>query len=63
MEKKIIELIKVDDGRQCLLCCKREATVELRINRLLSCDDSVISFHICDQCLAKAQNDIQKTCE
>lgn len=63
MEKRIIELTKVDDGCQCLLCCKREATVELRINRLLSYDDSVISFHICDQCLAKAQNDIQKTCE
>lgn len=63
MEKKIIELTKVSDGRQCLLCCKREATIELKINRLLSYDDSVVSFHICDQCLSKAQQDIQKICE
>lgn len=63
MEKKIIELTKVNAGRQCLLCCKREATMELIINRLLSYDDLVVSFHICDECLAKAQQDIQKICE
>lgn len=63
MEKKIINLTKVNDGRQCLICCKREATVEFRIDRLLSYDDSVISFHICDQCLSKMQEDIQKICE
>lgn len=63
MEKKIIALTKVNDGRQCLICCKREAVIELRINRLLSYDDSVVGFHICDQCLAKAQQDIQKICE
>lgn len=63
MEKKIIELINVNEGHQCLICCQREATMKLRINRLLSYDDSVISFHICDQCLSKMQQDIQKICE
>ena len=63
MEKKIINLTKVNDGRQCLICCKRDATIELRIDRLLSYNDSVVSFHLCDQCLSKAQQDIQKICE
>ena len=63
MEKKVIELTKTNEGRKCLICCEREATTELKINRLLSYDDSVISFHICDQCLTKAQQDIQRICE
>lgn len=63
MVNRIIELTKVNEGRQCLLCCKIEATIEFRINRQLSYDDSVVSFHICDECLAKAQKDIQKICE
>jgi hypothetical protein len=62
MEKKIIELTKVNDGSQCLLCCEREATVKLEINRV-KYNDGVIGFYVCDKCLIKMQNDIQKICE
>ena len=62
MERKIIELTKNDDGHKCLLCCAREATVKIAINRV-KYDDSVISFDVCDVCLSRMQNDIQKTCE
>ena len=62
MEKKIIELTKVDYESQCLLCCEREATVKVDINRV-KYDDGVIGFHVCDKCLAKMQQDIQKICE
>ena len=63
MEKRVVELTKMNDGHRCLLCCKREATMKLRINRLLAYDDSVISFNVCDSCLSKMQQDIQKICE
>jgi predicted molibdopterin-dependent oxidoreductase YjgC len=62
MEKRIIELIKVNDGSQCLLCCQRDATVEVKINRV-KYGDGVIGFNVCDQCLAQMQGDIQKICE
>ena len=62
MEKKIINLTKINDGSQCLLCCEREATVKMRIIRP-KYGDSVISFDMCDECLSKAQQDIQKICE
>jgi hypothetical protein len=62
MENKIIELTKVNDGSKCLLCCEREATVNVEINRI-KYDNGVIGFHICDTCLARAQQDIQKICE
>ena len=62
MEKKIIELKKIHYESDCLLCCERPATVKLKINRV-KYDDSVISFHTCDECLAKMQGDIQKICE
>lgn len=62
MEKKIIELTKVNDGSQCLLCCEREATVKLEINRV-KYNDGIIGFHVCDKCLIKMQNDIQRICE
>lgn len=62
MEKKIIVLTKINDGSKCLLCCERKATAKLEINRA-KYNDGVIGFHICDQCLAKAQEDIQKICE
>lgn len=62
MEKKIIELTKVDYEGKCLLCCEREATLKLEIKRV-KYGDSVIGFDVCDQCLAKAQQDIQKICE
>lgn len=60
--EKIIELIKVNDGDQCLLCCEREATVKVEINRI-KYNDNVIGFYVCDKCLVKMQGDIQKICE
>lgn len=61
MEKKIIEITKVNDGHQCLLCCNNEATMKFELNRV-KYGDSVISFHICDECLAQMQKDIE-VCE
>lgn len=58
MEKKIIELTKVNDGHQCLLCCKNEATMKFELNRV-KYGDSVISFDICDGCLSRMQKDIE----
>lgn len=62
MEKRIIELTKINDGLQCLLCCGREATVKVVINRT-KYNDSVVGFDVCDQCLSRMQSDIQKICE
>ena len=62
MEKKIINLTKETEGGTCLLCCEREATVKVTINRV-KYDDNVIGFHICDSCLSRMQQDIQKICE
>ena len=62
MEKKIIEIKKIDYKSDCLLCCEREATVKLSIKRV-KYNDGVISFHMCDKCLSQMQEDIQKICE
>lgn len=62
MEKKIMELMKIDYESNCLLCCERSATTKLIINRV-KYGDTVVSFHMCDECLSKAQQDIQKICE
>lgn len=62
MEKKIINLTKINDEHQCLLCCEREATIKVEINRV-KYNDSVIGFDVCDQCLSRMQSDIQKICE
>lgn len=62
MEKRIIKLTKVDDSSRCLLCCEREASVKVAISRV-KYDDSVISFDVCDKCLSRMQQDIQKICE
>ena len=62
MEKKIIELTKYSDGYECLLCCERESTIRVEINRVKH-GDNVIGFHVCDKCLSKMQQDIQKICE
>ena len=59
--KRIIELTKNNNGFQCLLCCEKEATVKLSINRV-KYDDTVISIHICNECLAQMQKDIE-VCE
>ena len=63
MEKKIMELTQAEQGCTCLICCKNKATVKLTINRLTSHNDSVVSFNMCDECLSKSQQDIQKICE
>ena len=62
MEKKIIELTKVNDGHKCLLCCEREAIVKVEISRV-KYNEGIIGFDVCNRCLAQMQNDIQKTCE
>ena len=62
MNKKIIKLTKTNDGYRCLLCCERDATVKVEINRV-KYDDGVIGFDVCDICLAQMQQDIHKICE
>lgn len=62
MEKKIINLIKETNGDTCLLCCEKEATVKVEINRV-KYNDNVIGFNVCDRCLSQMQGDIQKICE
>jgi hypothetical protein len=59
--KKLIELTK-NNEHKCLLCCERDAEVKFSIKRA-KYDDTVISMHVCGECLAKMQNDIQKICE
>lgn len=61
MENKILEITNNDNGYKCLLCCKNVATLKIKINRLVN-DDSIISFHVCDTCLAQMQKEI-KICE
>lgn len=62
MESKIIELTKYNGDCGCLTCGADKATLKVRIQRMHR-EDNVTTFHICDQCLAKAQQDIQKICE
>jgi hypothetical protein len=61
MENRLIELTKNNECK-CLLCCERDATVKFSINRV-KYGDVVMSMHVCNECLAKMQNDIQKICE
>lgn len=58
MSQKIIELKKLNDVCKCLICCKKPGTITMKINRLVL-DDSVISFSICNECLAKMQKEIE----
>lgn len=58
METKIIELTKTSGDNTCLICCKKPTTIKMRINRLVL-DDSIISFSVCNECLAKMQKDIE----
>lgn len=62
MDKRIIELTKNKNGFNCILCCDNEATIKVTVNRV-KYDDSVTAFYVCDKCLARMQNDIQKICE
>lgn len=64
MEKKIINLSKASEDYGCIICCKNPATTKVEILRLVNLkNDSLISFNVCDECLIKMQNDIQKICE
>ena len=59
MERKIIELIKLDnEGFQCIICCDARATTKVRINRL-KYDESLNAFHVCDRGVAQMQKDIE----
>jgi transcription elongation factor Elf1 len=59
MEKKIIELSKMEDGYTCIICDKREATTRVRINKTTH-KENVIGFCVCDGCLATMQKDIER---
>ena len=56
--EKIIEITKSKDEHKCLICCKKPATIKMKINRP-TLDDCVISFSICNECLAKMQKEIE----
>lgn len=59
MKKKIIELTRTETNDfNCIICCKKKATTKVRINRLVQ-DDSLTSFYVCDECLARMQKDIE----
>ena len=58
MERKIIHLEDSNDNHQCIICCQRNATTRVKIQRL-AYDDSLIIFHVCNGCLFKMQKDIE----
>ena len=58
MGNRIIEITKTDSDYKCLICCKNHATTKMKINRLVN-DDNVISFHVCNECLAQMQKEIE----
>ena len=61
MAKRLINLTKYNDGSSCLLCGKAPAAVKMEIVRS-KYQDNVISFHVCNGCLAQMQKDIE-VCE
>lgn len=67
MEKKTIKVTKCNSGdyHHCIICPgHKPATMQINIQRLVDIkNDSLIIFYVCDECLARMQNDIQKTCE
>ena len=62
MEKKIIELTDNKEGNHCLTCGADDGHIKIRLQRLNPVD-CITSFYICDKCLSKMQQDIQKICE
>ena len=58
MDKKTIEVTKVDVDYICIMCCENEATTRIRIKRL-AYEDNIASFFVCDECFAKMQKDIE----
>lgn len=64
MEKKIINLSPAKKDYGCIICCNNHATTRVEVLRLVKVNnDSLIIFNVCDDCLAKMQQDIQKICE
>jgi hypothetical protein len=59
MDNNIIELIQSKEDYHCLTCGSDAGKIKVRIQRINPVD-CITSFHICDQCLAKMQKDIQK---
>ena len=62
MEKKIIQLSGFSEYEQVLKClvCGHDANHKLKINRInLGYDDTIISFNVCNSCLAKMKRDIE----
>ena len=57
MTEKIINLTIAKDDK-CLICCDNDATLNINIIRP-KYRDNIISFNICDQCLAQMQKDIE----
>lgn len=57
MDKKIIELTKMDNDYKCILCCERKSTTRIRIKRL-AYEDNITSFFVCDKCLSQMKNEI-----
>ena len=62
MEKRIIELKQPNRNYQCVVCCERKATTTVNIQRLVD-NSNLIVFDVCDNCLSKMQQDIQKIYE
>lgn len=58
MEKRIIELTKANESRQCMVCHENNVSIKVKINSL-KYDSSIAAFYICDECLAKMQKDIE----
>jgi hypothetical protein len=52
MEERVIELTSIHTGEHCVIC-NDVASVKCNVN-------GVVSFNLCDRCLSKAQQDIQK---
>lgn len=57
MTEKIINLTATKDDK-CFICCDHDATLKMNIIRP-KYRDNIISFNICDQCLAQMQKDIE----
>lgn len=58
MKKEIIRMRKEEEERKCLICCERMATIKFSIDRPKR-EDNIISFSVCDNCLAQMQRDIE----
>ena len=58
MGKKIIEVTKIDTDHRCIICCKKDSTTKIKIQRP-AYDDTIISFFVCNECLAQMQKEIE----